>query len=91
MDMERVIQEAYDNGYLRGYEKGKADRWIPCEERLPEHGEDVLITDEYGDVEIASIEYPTPHPWQSVYGIHIEYMVYAWMPLPEPWKGADDE
>ena len=25
MDMERVIQEAYDNGYLRGYEKGKAD------------------------------------------------------------------
>ena len=32
MDMERVIQEAYDNGYLRGYEKGKADRprgeWI---------------------------------------------------------------
>ncbi len=26
MDMERVIQEAYDNGYLRGYEKGKADR-----------------------------------------------------------------
>ena len=32
MDMERMIQEAYDNGYLRGYEKGKADRpqgeWI---------------------------------------------------------------
>ena len=26
MDMERVIQEAFDNGYLRGYEKGKADR-----------------------------------------------------------------
>ena len=26
MDMERMIQEAYDNGYLRGYEKGKADR-----------------------------------------------------------------
>lgn len=25
MDMERVIQEAYDNGYLRGYAKGKAD------------------------------------------------------------------
>ena len=65
--------------------------WIPCSERLPERGEDVLITDEYGDVSIASIEYSTPHPWQSVYGTHIEYMVYAWMPLPEPWKGADDE
>ena len=35
MDMERVIQEAFDNGYLRGYEKGKADRpqgeWLPFE------------------------------------------------------------
>lgn len=65
--------------------------WIPCSERLPERGEDVLITDEYGDVSIASIEYSTPHPWQSVYEFHIEYMVYAWMPLPEPWEGADDE
>ena len=26
MDMERMIQEAYDNGYLRGHEKGKYDR-----------------------------------------------------------------
>lgn len=26
MNMERMIQEAYDNGYLRGYEKGKHDR-----------------------------------------------------------------
>ena len=72
-----------------------ADRWIPCEERLPEHGEDVLITNEYGDVEIASIEYflriPEPWQWEDIYGIQITYTVLAWMPLPEPWKGADDE
>ena len=72
-----------------------ADRWIPCSERLPERGEDVLITDEYGDVSIASIEYfsgmSEPWQWQDVYGIRIGYTVMAWMPLPEPWKGADDE
>ena len=32
MDMERIEQMAYDIGYQRGYEKGKADRprgeWI---------------------------------------------------------------
>ena len=35
MDMERIEQMAYDIGYQRGYEKGKADRpqgeWIDAE------------------------------------------------------------
>ena len=35
MDMERIEQMAYDIGYQRGYEKGKADRpqgeWLPFE------------------------------------------------------------
>ena len=48
MDMERIEQMAYDIGYQRGYEKGKADRpqgeWIPCSERLPEDIRPVLVT-----------------------------------------------
>ena len=36
MDMERIEQMAYDIGYQRGYEKGKADRpqgeWIEQED-----------------------------------------------------------
>ena len=35
MDMERIEQMAYDIGYQRGYEKGKADRprgeWVDAE------------------------------------------------------------
>ena len=44
MDMERMIQEAYDNGYLRGYEKGKADRpqgeWIEVDDATMKGADD---------------------------------------------------
>lgn len=99
MDMERVIQEAYDNGYLRGYEKGKADRptWIPCSERLPEERQDVYVTvfwDNYGDT-VTAYGRRTQFGWSlwnTVEGELLKgYTVTAWMPLPEPWKGADDE
>ena len=103
MDMERMIQEAYDNGYLRGYEKGKADRptWIPCSERLPKIGEHhisepCLVYCKGGAYAFAELE-------ENIFGQvgwncerDDDYHepigeVVAWMPLPEPWKGADDE
>lgn len=69
--------------------------WIPCSERLPEHDEDVLITDEYGDVSIASIEFferqPDPWQWADENGYRICYKVLAWMPRPESYKKKNDE
>lgn len=72
-----------------------AERWIPCSERLPEYGEDVLITDEWG-VYIARCynlsrnrEEPQASWW---YGDANEYRTHplAWMPLPEPYKGEQE-
>ena len=100
MDMERVIQEAYDNGYLRGYEKGKADRpqgvWIPCSERLPRIGEHhisepCLVYCKCGAYAFAELE-------ENIFGQvgwncerDDDYHepigeVVAWMPLPEPYR-----
>lgn len=62
-----------------------ADRpqeWIPCKERLPKEAEPILVT-------INGKTYFAP------FGINEESSkelgTVAWMPLPEPWKGADDE
>ena len=72
-----------------------ADRpqgWIPCKERLPREYE-VLCCDIYKNCIVG-------HPFvdDSVStGFCAEsegefmYECVAWMPLPQPWKGADDE
>ena len=63
--------------------------WIPCSERLPDEYGDYLITKEtigwnmsaYRTIDIAYFD--------TVW--HKADKVLAWMPLPEPWKGADNE
>ena len=80
-----------------------ADRpqdWIPCSERLPEETGRYLCTvgapyrnpremyyapQEWAD----KSDHAT---WRSIDGSYVfDWFVEAWQPLPEPWKGADDE
>ena len=70
-----------------------ADRpqeWIPCSERLPNENEWVLCSCNNGfAISILKLKGKVWHKTES-----IEYLpkfVNAWMPLPKPWKGADDE
>ena len=69
--------------------------WIPCSERLPSEQGHYLVTFPLCNGEpwvyILSFNkgkfYETDDEWGDV-----EYDdVTAWMPLPKPWKGADDE
>ena len=66
--------------------------WIPCKERLPKEYE-VLCCDIYKNCIVG-------HPFADDFvstGFCAEsegefmYECVAWMPLPKPWKGADDE
>lgn len=89
--------DAYDKAYIIGTleEVPKADRpqeWIPCSERLPIEYE-VLCCDIYKNCIVG-------HPFaddSASTGFCAEsegeflYECIAWMPLPKPWKGADDE
>ena len=95
-------EEDITDAFMRGYEKGKADRpqeWIPCSERLPSENGDYLVTLENGVVKILgySTTQRTTYPKGFYYikdGFSWRQMqnpVVAWQPLPEPWKGADDE
>ena len=57
-------------------------RWIPVTERLPKENGDYLVTGRHGAVNKRKYE---DGRW---YG---NWSVIAWMPLPEPWEGEDDE
>ena len=70
-----------------------ADRWIPCEERLPDKDTEVLVVDYNEAMQVCSVSsYKGMPVWEDVYGYWHGIEVFdAWMPLPKPWKGADDE
>ena len=74
--------------------------WIPCSERLPyaEYGEsdNVLATCGCRDVEDGSIRwiktlYFNGGNWCYPTGETYLEKVYAWMPLPEPYRGGEKE
>ena len=75
------------------YRVPSADRpqeWIPCSERLPEKAGHYLCSFKKAnriDSIYVDLAYWTGGRW---YG-YLANEINAWMPLPKPWKGADDE
>lgn len=88
--VKRVLVED-DNNFGNLFCEDKADRpqgWIPCSERLPKENTEVLMSLEWG-IDIGEYRNGDWHSeWINYYD---DGDVLAWMPLPEPWKGADDE
>ena len=79
-------------GAERQFEADKADipTWIPCSEKMPTTAGHYLCSFEktnYVDNIYVGLAYWTGGRW---YG-YLASAIKAWMPLPEPWKGADDE
>lgn len=68
--------------------------WIPCSERLPDVGREVLASGYYDDVYIATLKEDKreEYYWSAFGGFPVMFSaVDAWMPLPTPYKGGDDE
>ena len=66
------------------------DKWIPCSERLPESQGYYICTFKDGSKYKRASAVKWSNGWQLT-GTRSYWTVLAWMPLPEPWKGADDE
>lgn len=74
--------------------------WIPCSERLPSEGDEFLITWTSSVTNGPLLAFAEYEPdallvsggkWylEDDMGEFEDFDVIAWMPLPEPWKGAD--
>lgn len=91
----------YSDEYIKGWEDGvKAQyeatiyalqEWIPCSERLPRESGTYLTTTAKGSV-------CTDHYYANSTDLSDRHWSYrsrrepiAWMPLPTPDKGGDDE
>lgn len=94
-----------DNILLRFWQMGwlpsKEPDWIPCSVRLPEDYQDVLVWFEYYRYGSYNSIYST-HGIGTYSERYDSWMVnhesgwkdlrvIAWMPLPTPWKGEENE
>ena len=76
-----------------------ADRpqeWIPCSERLPsvkDYVSDMVMWCTDKSIVGVGWYYERTKSWGAVDDTFMSIVgdVVAWMPLPEPWKGADDD
>ena len=69
---------------------GEVTDWIPCSERLPEEGEKVLAsTTNTVFMQVFKGTHGTSDSWW--WNNNTIKTIYAWMPLPKPYKGGDDK
>ena len=69
-------------------------RWIPCSERLPEARRSVILSTKNWTGEGCYWETTAHHVIWKGYRWNATYWddeVIAWMPLPEPWEGKQNE
>ena len=99
-DRDWIIGCIQHDGFIHTHRFDKANQiihdallseagWIPCSERLPKTGDSVLVT--YSDGEVDIIWSARPKAWVKYEEAKNLIYPVAWMPLPKPWKGEDDE
>lgn len=89
------LDDAYEDGYndamfdIHHAPTIDVPNWIPCKERLPEVGADVLFSVKKGRY-VSEGSLRTDGYWEEFRGNGTlpGRAVSAWMPLPEPYKGT---
>lgn len=90
IDVGTDLQRTYDDGYAHGI--ADAMKWIPCSERLPEHGGRYLISvlDGINRRTTVAPYLPRCKAW-AMNGRMAYWKVIAWLPLPEPYREEEQD
>ena len=65
-------------------------KWIPCSERFPEEGEEVLVY--LFDGKSPYLAWIQDGLWRTEdFVVDADYEPVAWMPLPAPYKGCEQD
>ena len=85
------INEAYDK-IIKLPTIRSEQRWIPCSERLPEHGGRYLISvlDGINRRTTVAPYLPRCKAW-AMNGRMAYWKVIAWLPLPEPYREEEQD
>lgn len=63
--------------------------WIPCSERLPEEGREVICQCRAGIVKVLNLD--RDGDWyQDKDHVYMQGFVIAWMPLPSPYQTEEE-
>ena len=85
----RLIPDILINSIISIPSADRPQEWIPCSERLPKSDYMCLVSCKTKKgVKSVNRAYYSDGFW---HGSGSMSGVEAWMPLPEPWKGAGDE
>lgn len=88
MNINDATEQAYKNGYEKGYSDGKnsIDNWISVEERLPKHRQKVLVCDDRQNMFTAMYVTFDNGGFDWCTSVRLVYKVTHWMPLPNTPK-----
>lgn len=87
-----IIEIAYERGFNKALEimdKIPPPKWIPVNNELPFSGEEVLVTDSMGEIDICLFNRDVngTATWEDLMGIVLSTDdIKAWQILPEPYK-----
>lgn len=87
MDKYTATEQAFKNGYEKGYEAGKP-KWIPVSERLPNLHETVIVCD-VREQYVGAWMYYGNDDWLHDDKLFDTEEITHWMPLPEPPKEGE--
>lgn len=81
----------FKEGYKQAIRDGKTNysrpqEWIPVNERLPEIGQVVIVTDDRGKVFEYKLDQSNMDKYTSGKWRFLDHKIIAWQPLPEPYK-----